>query len=95
MINTVMAGLVPAIHVVTLRPCSGVPGLRGPRDVDGRDKPGHDVGSGVRKPHHPFTCARAASSTASGVKPNLSISLAAGALAPKVCMAISAPVGPT
>jgi hypothetical protein len=29
----VMAGLVPAIHVF---------GLRGKKDVDGRDKPGHD-----------------------------------------------------
>jgi hypothetical protein len=29
----VMAGLVPAIHVLS----------RGPKDVDARDKPGHDV----------------------------------------------------
>ena len=39
--SRVMAGLVPAIHVIGLR---HVPGLwYGSPDVDGRDKPGHDV----------------------------------------------------
>ena len=36
-----MAGLVPAIHVVGLRITSEL--LYGSHDVDGRDKPGHDV----------------------------------------------------
>ena len=45
--SLVMAGLVPAIHVVGRRHALGVTRLRQPPDVDSRDKPGHgDKGVG-------------------------------------------------
>lgn len=42
----VMAGLVPAIHVFTCRT----------KDVDDRDKPGHDDGRAQQQPHQRLMC---------------------------------------
>jgi hypothetical protein len=43
LIEFVMAGLVPAIHVFVLVT---------PQDVDARDKRGHDEGSALHTPRH-------------------------------------------